>query len=345
MALKDRLCDALWKQIHKGLPGVKSEVQSGIKECNAKIKKLGDARNEGKEKHSYLHRISSKLTSMIQSSIDGVYAGEFFASTPGQKDAFDRRLRAHIQKILTVYAGSMCLHGHALEIVEDDQEPSRVAVSKFVMRSDYLKEVKKLMEECRGRELPGTFNPLVIGDLFSRQCQPWEQITQSLAEEVHVAASITFDKMIAEICDENTRGRLMKGLIRPALHELRSGLKEKMDEMLRPHLSIHPITYNDDLKDTVQKIQRERHNRMFDALSAPHCKFSFSQSLTATQLGPLLDNLKFGTCPNVEEYSKSLAADVAAAYYKVPIFSCSPPLPQLPLARTNRTARLLSRSS
>lgn len=141
---------------------------------------------------------------MVQAAIDGVYTHQFCASYLGQQDAFDRRLRANVQKTLTVYPGRMCLHGHALEIVEDDQKPTRQSASKYSLRSSYLEDVKELMVECRGRELPGTFNPLVVGDLFGRQCKPWLSITQKLAEEVHEAAAKIFNKMLLETCDGNT---------------------------------------------------------------------------------------------------------------------------------------------
>jgi len=319
--LRDRLRNALWKQIYEGLPGVKYEVQLGIKDCRAKLSHLGKSRSTKREKHTYLHRISENLSTMVRAAIDGVYSDRFFASYPDQQDAFERRLRANVQRVLTKYAGRMCLDGHALEIVEDDSKPTRGSSSKYIMRSVYLDVVKKLMVECRGRELPGTFNPLVVGDLFSRQCQPWEKITQNLAEQVHEAAATTFNKIINEICDDNTRTRLMKGIIQPSLHQLRKDLKIKLDELLKPHLSIHPITYNHYLTESVQKIQGDRHDRAFDDLSFKTCgltsKFADTRKMVDVDLRNLLQTLKDGTRPNVEEYSVSLAADVAAAYYKV----------------------------
>jgi hypothetical protein len=214
----------------------------------------------------------------------------------------------------------MCLRGHSLEIVEDDEKPTRTNSSDYIMRSAYLEDVKTLMAEFTGRELPGTFNPMVIADLFSRQCKPWKSITENMAEEVHQAASKTFNKMLSEICDENTRTRLMKYHIQPALHILRQDLRNKLDELLEPHLAIHPITYNNDLIEKVQNIQRDRHNRAFDTLSEQASKYTAQtapKAPTAFYLGPILQALKTGTTPNVEEYSISLAADVAAAYYKV----------------------------
>ncbi|OTB09886.1 hypothetical protein K445DRAFT_323530 [Daldinia sp. EC12] len=319
-SLRSRLRKILWKQIQTGLPGVKTEVQTGIKDCRNKLALLGKARSTMREKHSYLQRISSVLSKLVQAAIDGVYADQFFESIPGQHDAFERRLRAHVQKILSDYAEKMRVDGHALEIVEDDLQPTRASSRRYMMRMDYLEVVKDLMVECRGRELPGTFNPLVVGDLFSRQCKPWEMITQNLVEQIHEAAASTFNRITAEICDNNTKTRLMKHHIQPALHRLRGDLKDKVEELLEPHLSIHPITYNDYLTETVQHIQTKRHDRKFDNLSKEACGYTTKTAAaqaTTVALRELLIHLQRGTRPNVEEYSASLAADVAAAYYQV----------------------------
>lgn len=316
--LRARLRNILWKQIQTGLPGVKAEVQSGIKGCRTKVAQLGKARSTMREKHTYLQRISSRLSKLVRAAIDGVYADGFFESID-QQDAFARRLRANVQWILSQYAEEMRIDGHALEIVEDDLKPTRLCPKRLMMREEYLDVVTNLMVECRGRELPGTYNPLVVGDLFSRQCKPWDAITQNLVEQIHEAAANNFLKIVTEICDENTSSRLMKGHIQPALHLLRQDLKNKVDELLEPHLSIHPITYNDYLTDTVKDIQTKRHDRHFDALSRTTCGYTSKDAPTEfdINLRQVLFALKKGTRPNVEEYSASLAADVAAAYYQV----------------------------
>ncbi|KAI1770015.1 P-loop containing nucleoside triphosphate hydrolase protein [Hypoxylon cercidicola] len=327
-SLRARLRKILWKQIQTELPGVKAEVQSGIKDCRTKLAQLGKARSTTREKHTYLQRISSHLSKLVRAAIDGVYADHFFESFPGQQDAFERRLRAHVQKILAEYAEQMRVDGHALEIVEDGLDPTRSSRRRYTMREDFLQVVKVLMVECRGRELPGTYNPLVIGDLFARQSKPWEAITQNLVEQIHQAAANNFHKIVSEICDENTSSRLMKGHIQPALYRLRQDLKNKVDELLKPHLSIHPITYNDYLTETVQDIQTKRHDRRFDELALAACGYTSENAPDShdydddnieggIDLKNILSLLKEGTRPNVEEYSASLAADVAAAYYQV----------------------------
>ncbi|KAF8864403.1 hypothetical protein BDZ45DRAFT_797496 [Acephala macrosclerotiorum] len=135
------------ERITERLPSVKYEVQSDIKDC-----------------------ISENLSTMIQAAIDEVYSDPFFTSFPEQQDTLDRQLRPNVQKILTICAGKMCLHGHALEIVENDQKPTPKSSSKCIMRSSYPQDVKKLMAGCGGCELPGPFNPLVVRDLFIVTC-------------------------------------------------------------------------------------------------------------------------------------------------------------------------------
>lgn len=164
-------------------------------------------------------------------------------------------------------------------------------------------------------------NPLVVGDLFSRQCKPWQGISKTLVEYIHEAASITFNKLVSSICDTNTKHRLLAGMIQPSLSRLRQQLSDRVDELLEPHLSIHPISYNEFLIDFVQEVQAKRHKRKFDRVALEACGVSTETAVPGAYkeilLKKLLDALLEGTEPDVREYSASLAADVAAAYYKV----------------------------
>ncbi|KAK4216900.1 P-loop containing nucleoside triphosphate hydrolase protein [Rhypophila decipiens] len=321
-ALRERLRNVLWNQINNGLPGVISDVQAGIKDCENKLAQLGKARISSREKHSYLHKISARLSVLLRAAIDGVYSDQFFE--PGSEDSselLERRLRARVQSILSDYADRMREDGHALEIVEDDDEAVRDNDSGRIDRYDYLTDhVKPAMFHSRGRELPGTFNPLVVGDLFSQQCRPWERITHRVVEEIHKAAAETFREALDDICDSNTADRLRKYHITPALHQLRKDLKEKIDELLLPHQSIHPITYNDYLCRTVNKIQTERMNRKVEAVASTTLQVQKSAEhtwYTASSVKLFKAGIKAQFAPDVEEYSASLAADVAAAYYQI----------------------------
>lgn len=191
--LRDRLREVLWNQIRQGLPGVKSDVQTGIQDCQVKLAQLGSARDTRRDKQKYLLHISSRLTKLLRAGLDGVYADRFFESYAGQRDAFERRLRANVQRILTQYSERMTADGHALEVVEDDLQPERK--SKFVFRSSYLETVKIAMEECRGRELPGTYvSQHGDGARGSPYSQPyrilWSLATYSVGNANHGSPSL-----------------------------------------------------------------------------------------------------------------------------------------------------------
>ncbi|KLU86658.1 hypothetical protein MAPG_05670 [Magnaporthiopsis poae ATCC 64411] len=320
-ALRERLREVLWHQIQVEMPRVKSDVGAGIADCRSKLLQLGKARDTQKERRDYLMRISTQLHKVIKEAIDGVYADRFFESLPGQTDAFDRRLRAHVQLILDRYAAEMNRNGHRLEIVEDGKEPTRA--SSFIMRATYIDTtVRTAMAECRGRELPGNYNPMVVGDLFSRQCKPWEGITQQLVEEIHGAALATFNTALSEICDQNTKDLLMRHLVQQALHSLRSELKQKVADFLEPHLSVHPITYNDDLVFDVRDMQAQRYMPHFNRLVKSSClDLDIAKpkdgEVKMSQIVRALEHIRKFTEPDIEGYSASLATDTAAAYYAV----------------------------
>lgn len=160
---------------------------------------------------------------------------------------------------------------------------------------------------------------MVVSDLFSQQCKPWKAISENLVEDIHEAAAITFNKLLSEICDVNTRKRLMNRIIQPSLYLLRKNLKDTVAELLQPHLSIHPITYDQHLTVVLQKVQGDRHKRNFDR----ECLKSGGRDTETVDAGKgevslknILRSVRAATAPNPKEYAASLAADVAEVYYQ-----------------------------
>lgn len=132
----------------------------------------------------------------------------------------------------------------------------------------------------------------------------------------------TITKLLTEICDDNTKARLMKGVIQPSLFKLRRDLQDQLTGFLEPHLSVHPISYNADLVEDVQETQSRRHKRKFDDVAQKTCGVTTDtvmsiHILEEGQLSKLLHVLLEATKPNVKAYSASLALDVSEAYYKV----------------------------
>jgi hypothetical protein len=138
------------------------------------LAKLGVSRTTILEQRKYLLKTNTKYFRLLKAAIDKIYINAFFAST----NIYKRRLRALVQKTLSDFAEQMRTKGHARIILDGPIYSD--ADKKCVSRSEYIQEVMLIMKQNRGRELPGTYSPLIVAELFSRQCRPWQALVDNL---------------------------------------------------------------------------------------------------------------------------------------------------------------------
>ncbi|KAH8906407.1 hypothetical protein BR93DRAFT_750456 [Coniochaeta sp. PMI_546] len=319
--LKPRLSNILKDQILRQLPGLLQDVELGIADCEHRLERLGNSRATMGEQRRYLLCVSQQFSDLMKAAVDGVYNDRFFGSA--KTDAgYQRRLRGVVQNTLTEFEELMRKKGHARTIVEHDAGFDK-SKRNTIGREKYIDEVKSLMRRNRGCELPGTFNPLVIGELFAEQCLPWKRITHALEDEIIQTVFQTTQAILGHVAVEETIGRLL-GIINRGIEDLKIDLNCKVLEILSPHYNGHPITYNHYLTENVQKIQAQRKKAgIEDALKqtfgvqdiAPgatrldkHITVNFSR-LVATLMGD--------TEADMERHASSVAVDYMQAYYKV----------------------------
>ncbi|KAK4150063.1 hypothetical protein C8A00DRAFT_46461 [Chaetomidium leptoderma] len=302
-------------RILRQLPSVLDDVTAGINECRHTLDKLGTARATLAEQRRYLLKVSAKFSEVVRAAVDGVYTDAFFRTSK------DRRLRAVMQNTLSDFARDMRMKGHARTIhdgpVPRNNDDCNV---RPISRALYIKQVKELMMESRGRELPGTYNPLIVSELFSKQCKPWKGMVRSLLERSFHSTSRTIESALRHVADGETTESLLSLVVNPALENIKKGLRSKADELLEPHTSGHPITYNHYLTDNVQKAQTQRIRRNMEQ----RLKTFFSSDKIPTgvanhkfDMHSLLDDLASNTEPDMDTYSCSMAVDTMEAYYKV----------------------------
>jgi hypothetical protein len=165
-------------------------------------------------------------------------------------------LRAVAQNVLTEYEEDMRQNGQARTII-DSPSKGQVLNSHEVSRFDYTDEVRELMQRSRGCELPGTFNPLIIGQLFTEQCRPWRAITLRTKDGIlHTVYRATTAILEHVAVDETVEGIFR--LISERIEILKTDLELKLAKLLEPHDDGHLITYNHYLIDNVQKMQSTR---------------------------------------------------------------------------------------
>ncbi|KAK6435688.1 hypothetical protein LTR95_008123 [Oleoguttula sp. CCFEE 5521] len=336
-SLRPRLSKVLKEQIISELPQLIKDIELGLTDCRNVLQHLGDPRTTTSEQRLYLIRISEAFSSLLNAASDGVYDHDFFGDARTDS-GFKKRLRAVVQSLLLEFAQVMRTDGHFEEISSDAEHSidghtaTAVPASsrRTVGRSAYIEAVSDLITRTRCRELPGTFNPMIIGDLFLTQAQPWTNLVHEYVNQIIAAARNTIELILAHSADLTTAESLLREIINPAFEGCVEKLRRKIKEILRPHRRGHPITYNHYFTDTIQKARRDhskkQQSKILQAFFAKRSRsLGYSPGPEEIDIEKLLEALNPALEGNMDRFACSEATYCMEAYYKVkePIPSCS----------------------
>ena len=319
-ALRIRLSSVLKDQILSQLPSLVQDVENGIHVCTEKLDRLGPVRETPQEQLRYLLHLSEDYTSLTQQAVDGTYTDCFFGMRK-KHEGYPRRLRAVVQNRLLEFKQDMFLNGQSRRITDSSESEgegeNEISESPRIPRSQYVEEVAHRLKFSRGRELPGLFSPLIVGDLFVEQCEPWRKIAKALVEDILEAAHQTTQLVIQHVAASDVVIEVLK-FVHEMVEELRVELDAKIDELLISAMQ-HPITYNRQLTDNTQKAQQARQKRAIRQLirnvfGSQH----FDDVDRKINLNPVqfVDLLAQRLEPNMELFGSSTAVDYMEAYYK-----------------------------
>ncbi|KAL5389108.1 hypothetical protein PMIN06_009457 [Paraphaeosphaeria minitans] len=292
-SLKSRLSKILRDQILVQLPDVLSQIQGGICDCTRKLEALGTPRATVQEQKRHLLTVSQSFTYLIIAAADGEYSDSFFGDA-STHEGYQKRLRANLRNVLTKFADTMREQGHTYDIVDQ--------------------------VSTQGRELPGTFGPLIIGQRFLKQRKPWTRLVKETMEEVVHAVRHVLYAALSHVCNPSTREAILMCIIYPKLDRLEKELQEKVIELLKPHDTRHLITYNHYLTDNVQKAQAGRRMREIKKTLERFFGDDYT-NLGTVKLSVNVDSstklLVTKTEADMNIYASSTATDFMQAYYKV----------------------------
>lgn len=315
-SLKGRLSDVLKDQILDQLPSLLRDVAEGIRAGEARLSRLGGSRATPEAQRQYLARVAQDFSTLTKSATDGIYQESFFGSA-NTTDGYRRRLRAVVQNSLNDFQEAMRQEGEG-RVILDEISADDATDSRVIHRNDFIIQVKRLMRRSRGRELPGTFNPLIIGDIFAEQCKPWEGLVARAKDGILEATYETVAAIVERVTIPETTDGILKTVHR-RLDSMRTDLESETAELLQPYTTIHPITYNHYLIENVQKAQATRRRKGLERalkslLDVHDLEASRSYYLNASSLLDLLDEQGEA---DMENYASNLAIDYMQAYYKV----------------------------
>lgn len=360
-SLNVRLSRILLDQIKRYLPRLMEDLQSSIEECKTKLAKLGDGRSTAEEQRQFLLKLSQFFQALCRAAIDGNYDDTFFGD-PSSDEEYCKRIRAVVQNLNLDFSMLMRTKGHYRMI---DSEPTeergaRKAARKEVRRearmldsapgapvdlqpkrmsqADAMEWVRKLLVRSRGRELPGSFNPLLVSELFRDQSRPWERIVREHVESIWMASKGFLESLLNFITDGDTFGTLFAHWIDPILTEKFEKANEKLDHLLIDR-ERHAITYNHYYTESLQDLREKRQVKELTSkiqrfMGPSSVVTGYNEGLDATKLAR---SLATQSEPDMDNFACSELLDSMQAFYKVSAFmqTTIPPL----LTIRNTTAK------
>ena len=238
-------------------------------------------------------------------------------------EGYERRLRAVIQNRLSDFSETLEERGMQRKVIDDGEEID--PLEPQIRRSAFVNEVQERMRRSRGLELPGTFNPLIIGDLFYLQSRPWESIVEECINELLEDVQKAIIPIVKDTLDEKSLTGLLEHIINPSLDKIEGSLRAKTKELLKPQQSGHPITYDHYFTESVQKA-REEHlrksitERLKEFFGNNYPSFGSSELNFRFRMSSLIDALGTQTEGSMERFACSEAIDCMQAYYKVLLY-------------------------
>lgn len=320
--LRERLSGLLLEQIANELPSLIQEIESKSQIRRNQLEALGKPRVSQEEQRMYLLQLSEKYQSIAKAAMDGSYNHPFFGDAK-TVEGYQKRLRAVIQNLNEIFASNMEGNGHKY-IITDSMESNDGSNPLRISRLEYMNHIKRVISRTRGCELPGSYNPMVIADLFVEQSEPWEGIVMQHSEEVCRTVKKFLHHLVAYVADQTTYEPLFRTVFEPALQELEEGLGKKLTKLLAEHQKGHPITYDRHFAQTVDTVGKERLESKFteiiqNAFNVP--SLDYTGTYGTSSFRPLLTALMEYTQPIIERPACSKALDCMETYYKVRNFS------------------------
>ena len=320
--LRERLSKLLLSHIASELPSLVEEIETKYNSCHRQLVHLGESRVSPEDQRRYLLQLSQSFQELVKTSVGGNYNSPFFRDAQTET-GYQQRIRAIIQNLNEDFASEISLRGHYREITDQEQDDtsneSRGATR--LSRERFILHIKDLQKRTRGRELPGTFNPIIVADLFLEQSRPWEAIVRQHVQKVWDAASCFIKLVVAHTADASAAKALELEVIGPAMDGILKEMRDKTTELLKPHQNSHPITYNHYFAETLQNMRRERQKNPEEILKHYFGVSSLDgdKRLNGSfNLRDLAKSLKESNEPDMKNFAATEALDCLNAYYKVP---------------------------
>ncbi|KAF3098475.1 hypothetical protein TWF102_006036 [Orbilia oligospora] len=284
-ALRLRLSRLLRDHLKKEIPGLQQELSEVLTITYEDLEKLGESRATFQEQITYLTKTAMSVQALTEAAIQGRYDNAFFSIEDSEISPENNtaRLRANVQYYNGEFSRNMQRYGRKTMIVEDQRlDPGEFEVEprvekelvawaqtvdqntdndvrqhepslpKKVSRDQAIDHAIQVMKLSRGRELPGSFNPQVIGQLFREQSEPWRLIALLHLDAIATTCSVFVDMVLDRCTAPDLKKRLWASKVERSLKDAALSAKMELQRILDDK-DRHPITYSYTYAANVQR--------------------------------------------------------------------------------------------
>ncbi|KXJ89924.1 P-loop containing nucleoside triphosphate hydrolase protein [Microdochium bolleyi] len=320
--LRTRLSRVLLTHIASELPGLITDIETRRRSCQSGIEKLGCSRTTHEEHQLYLIAIAEAFQRLIRSAADGNCTDGFFKSAESAS-GYQSRLRAFIQNHNNDFAKTIGEEGHSCHITDPGSNGNQSEAdgsARSTSRDQFIRKIMIKMSHARGRELPGSFDPMIVAELFREQAVPWKRLAHAHIKRSWEACKLFLKQVVEHVADLNTSATIYQNIVKSAMDEILVDLTHLTNEVLKQHQVLHPITYNPDFADALQKLRKDSRRAGIASATMKYFEVSSLAKVHCGQvdLSELVEKLTGHTIePDVNRFAASEALDMMQAYYKV----------------------------
>jgi len=340
-ALRTRLSQLLFEHIRHELPKLRKDLEEALVDAGNQLGKLGKPRSQPSECKAYLSQLSLEYYEACKAAVGGHYEGKYFNTDADHyfsptSPVTIRRIRAVVQYVNINFAENIRVNGHKYQIAlfdkakladaqedgEDDTPSTDLTKPVKMNKTKALEWVRLVLVRTRGRELIGSFNPLLVGELFWEQCSKWEHLAVAYLDEVAQVCTKFLDLLLRDKCPKDVSARLRASFVQDALKARYDNALQELEKIMEDTRS-YPINYNHYYTDTVSKRRQERQkNSLAKSIEAatshtklPGCHSDHTSAVI--DVDHALGSYSVRVDPNMENVSCEEALDCLFAIYKV----------------------------
>ncbi|KAI9892241.1 MAG: hypothetical protein M1814_001700 [Vezdaea aestivalis] len=344
-ALRQRLSVLLFNHVKLELPNLFEDLQRALYQAQNQLGVLGNRRLSIPECKHYLANLSMSVHDITKAAVEGHWEGEYFNVAhagdfgPQSAESF-RRLRANVQHINQKFSDDMRLRAHKFDLtfkaaptldVPKAGDPAQTQASSLESASTTVEApiklsknkafewIDKAVKRTRGKELIGSFNSLLVGELLWEQSSKWQEVAERYIDDVSELCHRFLRTVLADKCPKDIQAKLWRSHVEDVLKSRTEAAQDELKKILA-EVANYPINYNHYYTDTVTERRQKRLEEAFSKVIKESTKYDSSNNGFATR--PTIDVAMVSQRllrpdPDLDSFANEDALDSLLAIYKV----------------------------